>query len=55
MYMHTFPKTGWADSVELSNQSKKELWLTLIKNCDPPDWGLPVLAILKVPGALVIR
>lgn len=33
---------------------KKLLWATLIKNCEPPDSGLPVLAMDKVPGALVI-
>lgn len=51
----TLAKTGCALSVLLSNQSKKELWLTLMKNWDPPDWGLPVLAMERVPGALVMR
>jgi hypothetical protein len=28
----TFPKTGCAEEDERSNQSKKELWFTLMKN-----------------------
>ena len=28
---------------------------TLIKNCDPPDSGAPVLAILNVPAVLPMR
>jgi hypothetical protein len=51
----TFPKTGWAEGVLLSNQSRNALWFTLMKNWLPPDSGRPVLAIDKVPGALVIR
>lgn len=38
----TLPKTGCALSVDLSNQSKKELLATLMKNWDPPDSGWPV-------------
>merc|ERR1719447_2449421 len=49
-----FPKTGCCDSVDLSNQSRKLLFATLIKNCDPPLLGAPVLAILNVPGSFEI-
>ena len=42
MFSQTFPKTGWADGVDLSNQSRKLLWATLRKNWEPPDLGRPV-------------
>jgi hypothetical protein len=35
--------------VDLSNQSRNELWTVLIKNCDPPEFG-PAFAIERVPG-----
>ncbi len=38
------PKTGCLEGVDLSNQSKKELCTTLMKNCDPPELGwLPTM------------
>lgn len=38
----TLPKTGCADSDDGSNQSKKLLFATFKKNCDPPDCGAPI-------------
>merc|ERR1719247_348597 len=49
-----FPNTGCLDSPGL-NQSKKSLLATLRKNWEPPVLGDPVLAMDKVPGALLSR
>merc|ERR1712217_365197 len=46
------PKTGCLDGPG-ENQSKLALSATLMKNCEPPLFGDPVLAIDSVPGALV--
>merc|ERR1711972_1193930 len=46
------PKTGCFDSPG-ENQSRFRLSATLMKNCEPPVLGEPVLAIDNVPGALV--
>merc|ERR1712151_233495 len=46
----TFPNTGCFESPG-PNQSKKSLCTTLMKNCDPPVLGAPVLAIESVPGS----
>lgn len=40
--VRTLPKTGCADSDDGSNQSKKLLFATFKKNCDPPDFGAPI-------------
>lgn len=48
----TLPKTGCADGVERSNQFRKLLLFTLMKNWEPPELGAPVLAMDKVPGSL---
>ena len=45
----TLPKTGCWDGVDLSNQSKKLLCTTLMKNWLPPVFGWPVFAMLSVP------
>jgi len=50
----TFPKTGWAEGVDLSNQSRKLLCATFKKNWEPPDSGRPVFAMLKVPTSFEI-
>merc|ERR1740138_2007214 len=46
------PNTGCLDWPG-ENQSKFALLATLRKNCEPPEFGRPVLAIDNVPGALV--
>jgi hypothetical protein len=47
----TFPKTGCLEGLRSSrHQSKKSLDFVLMKNCDPPLLGRPVLAMLRVPG-----
>merc|ERR1740138_1708770 len=46
------PNTGCLDWPG-ENQSKFALSFTLMKNWEPPEFGLPVLAIDNVPGALV--
>merc|ERR1719335_127998 len=51
MPLVTLPKTGCFDSPG-ENQSKKSLCTTLMKNCDPPVFGAPVLAMESVPGSL---
>merc|ERR1712087_974785 len=43
-------KTGCLDWPGL-NQSKLLLFATFMKNCEPPEFGWPVLAIDSVPGA----
>merc|ERR550532_90524 len=48
----TLPKTGCLDCPG-ENQSRLELLATLMKNCEPPEFGRPVFAIESVPGALV--
>ena len=47
----TLPKTGCADGVLRSNQFRKLLLFTLMKNCEPPEFGAPVFAMDKVPGS----
>merc|ERR1740139_690125 len=48
------PNTGcFEDPGE--NQSRFLLLATFMKNCEPPELGLPVLAMDRVPGALVSR
>merc|ERR1719424_2222180 len=49
--MH-LPNTGCLDAPG-ENQSKLELLATLMKNCEPPVLADPVLAMDRVPGALV--
>merc|ERR1711892_859072 len=48
------PKTGCFEGVLVSNQSRKALCLVLMKNCEPPESGAPVLAIDSVPISLEI-
>merc|ERR1719468_902515 len=48
------PNTGCLEGPG-ENQSRFLLFATLMKNCEPPVLGLPVLAIDSVPGALVSR
>merc|ERR1719313_3139493 len=48
----SLPKTGCFDCPGL-NQSRFLLSATLRKNWEPPEFGWPVLAIDKVPGALL--
>mmetsp|Transcript_34085 Transcript_34085/g.55654 ORF Transcript_34085/g.55654 Transcript_34085/m.55654 type:complete len:208 (-) Transcript_34085:200-823(-) len=50
----TFPNTGCLEGPG-ENQSRLALLATLMKNCEPPELGLPVLAIESVKGALVSR
>merc|ERR1719487_322568 len=50
--LSTFPKTGCFDCPG-ENQSRLALLATLMKNCEPPEFGRPVLAIDRVPGAFV--
>mmetsp|Transcript_34969 Transcript_34969/g.58583 ORF Transcript_34969/g.58583 Transcript_34969/m.58583 type:complete len:215 (-) Transcript_34969:200-844(-) len=50
----TFPNTGCLEGPG-ENQSRLALLATLMKNCEPPELGLPVLAIERVKGALVSR
>jgi hypothetical protein len=45
------PNTGWRLAPSL-NQSRPSLSLTLMKNCEPPESGAPVLAIDSVPSSL---
>jgi hypothetical protein len=33
----------------------RTLFATLMKNCEPPEFGRPVLAIERVPGVLEVR
>merc|ERR1719277_670623 len=46
-----FPKTGCLDCPG-ENQSRFLLSATFMKNCDPPEFGRPVLAMDSVPGWL---
>merc|ERR1712228_958068 len=46
------PKTGCFDAPGL-NQSRLRLSATFMKNCEPPEFGCPVLAIDSVPGWLL--
>merc|ERR1719409_787336 len=46
------PKTGCFDAPG-ENQSRFLLSATLRKNCEPPEFGRPVLAMDNVPGALL--
>ena len=39
-----FPNTGCAEGVCGLNQSRKSLCTVLMKNCEPPLFGWPVLA-----------
>merc|ERR1719399_2531320 len=48
--MH-LPKTGCLDSPG-ENQSRKSLCTVFMKNCEPPEFGWPVLAMESVPGSL---
>ena len=48
----TLPKTGCLEGVLVSNQSRKALCLVLMKNCEPPESGIPVLAMDSVPTSL---
>merc|ERR1712060_208744 len=48
----TLPNTGCFDGPGL-NQSKFLLFATLMKNCDPPEFGWPVLAMERDPGSLL--
>merc|ERR1719498_47711 len=50
----TWPNTGCWDGVDLSHQSRKLLWATLMKNWLPPVFGWPVFAMLSVPGSFEI-
>jgi len=47
----TLPKTGCWLGVDLSYQSRKLLWTVFTKNCEPPEFGWPVLAMERVPGS----
>merc|ERR1719258_236295 len=47
----TLPNTGCCEGVDLSNQSRKLLCATLMKNWLPPVFGWPVFAMLSVPGS----
>jgi len=49
-----FPKTGCLDCPG-ENQSRFALSATFMKNCDPPVFGEPVLAMDSVPGLLESR
>merc|ERR1719343_218602 len=46
------PKTGCFDAPG-ENQSRFLLLATLMKNCEPPVFGEPVLAMDRVPGVLL--
>merc|ERR1719401_3166558 len=46
------PKTGCFDAPG-ENQSRFLLSATFMKNCEPPEFGSPQLAMERVPGALV--
>ena len=50
MPLVTLPNTGCCDGVWPSNQSRNELCTVLMKNCEPPLLGWPVLAMERVPG-----
>src|SRR5262245_34361322 len=47
----TLPNTGCLDGPGV-NQSSRALWIVLMKNCAPPEFGCPVFAIDSVPGSL---
>ena len=49
----TLPNTGCWLGVLRSNQSRKALWVVFRKNWLPPEFGRPVLAMLRVPGSLL--
>ena len=50
----TRPKTGCREEPP-ENQSRFELWATLMKNCEPPESGAPVFAIDRLYGTLESR
>ena len=47
------PKTGCLDAPG-ENQSRKPLCTVFMKNCEPPELGRPVFAMLRVPGSFEI-